>query len=497
MLPWLMERGEVPVAEMAARFELTEAELVGDLELAAMCGLPPFVDEMIDVFIDEGVVFAGVPRLFTKPLRLTAPEGFALLIVGPGGDAAARRRSRRRRWPGRSTSWPAVLGDDGVVVDVPQPPATADLAAAVNDSARLRVRYWSANRDEATEREITPRSIFLDRGHWYVIADDSRSGRVAHVPHRPVRAVGAHRRDRSAAPTAPRRRAAERRSVVRRQRRAVGRAAARAAGALGGRAVSVAREHREADEAGAIVVRMAVASEQWLRTLLLRLGPARRGARAGGVARPRRRRGATSCWQRYETHRQLSGAGDAVGRAAGGAARRRWRRRRRARRAAAPARCRSARTVGEAVRQLPIGVEPARQRERAQRVRRSARRRRASCRPCAGTRHRTPRCGRRSGHRRAARPTRVSTCGPGGAARTIAAADAVDADGPDPEPPPPRGRDQAGPPIEHPAVAIDHDEADLQHVMAAQRQPRRLDIDDGEAHLVELRIHEPNHTPGV
>ena len=71
-----------------------------------------------------------------------------------------------------------VLGDDGVVVDVPQPPATADLAAAVDDNARLKVRYWSARRDETTEREITPRSIFLDRGDWYVIADDGRSGEV-------------------------------------------------------------------------------------------------------------------------------------------------------------------------------------------------------------------------------------------------------------------------------------------------------------------------------
>ena len=135
MLPWLMERGEVPVAEMAARFELTEAELVGDLELAALCGLPPFIDEMIDVFIDEGVVFAGVPRLFTRPLRLTAPEGFALLSSGraamqlPGADpdgalaraldklaGSARRRRRRRRraaatgdrrrWPPRSTTTP-------------------------------------------------------------------------------------------------------------------------------------------------------------------------------------------------------------------------------------------------------------------------------------------------------------------------------------------------------------------------------------------------------
>ena len=81
MLPWLMERGEVSVAEAAARFELSEQEVVRDLELASMCGLPPFLDEMVDVFIDEGMIFTGVPRLFTRPLRLTAPEGFALLAA--------------------------------------------------------------------------------------------------------------------------------------------------------------------------------------------------------------------------------------------------------------------------------------------------------------------------------------------------------------------------------------------------------------------------------
>jgi proteasome accessory factor C len=269
MLPWLMERGEVPVAEMAARFELTEAELVGDLELAALCGLPPFIDEMIDVFIDEGVVFAGVPRLFTKPLQLTAPEGFALLSAGraalqlPGAEldgSLARALDKLA----------SVLGDDGVVVDVERPPAAADLAAAVNDNARLRVRYWSANRDEATEREITPRSIFLDRGHWYVIADDDRSGEsrtfridrfehwvrtgVIDMPGDGSKAAAPPSGDQwfadSDVPSVvlrlapPGRWAAERYPV---------------------------REERDVD--GALVVRMAVANEQWLRTLLLRLGP--------------------------------------------------------------------------------------------------------------------------------------------------------------------------------------------------------------------------------
>ena len=57
-------RGEVPLAEVAERFRLTESQVAADLELVAMCGLPPFVDELIDIFIDEGTVFVGVPRLF-------------------------------------------------------------------------------------------------------------------------------------------------------------------------------------------------------------------------------------------------------------------------------------------------------------------------------------------------------------------------------------------------------------------------------------------------
>jgi proteasome accessory factor C len=269
MLPWLMERGEAPVAEMAARFELTEAELIGDLELAALCGLPPFIDEMIDVFIDEGVVFAGLPRLFTKPLRLTAPEAFSLLSAAraamqlPGADPDGSLARALAKLAG-------VLGDDGVVVDVPQPPAAVDLAAAVTDSARMSVRYWSARRDEATEREITPRSIFLDRGDWYVIADDSRSGELrtfrvdrfeawTRTGDIDPPAVGA------SAVTPP---SGDHWFVDSDVPSVVLRLAPQAHWAAERYPV-----REETEDGDAVIVRMAVASEHWLRTLLLRLGP--------------------------------------------------------------------------------------------------------------------------------------------------------------------------------------------------------------------------------
>lgn len=174
MLPWLMERGEVPVAEMAERFGLTEEQLVKDIELVSMCGLPPYVDELIDVWIDEGVVSTGVPRVFTKPLRLSAPEGFALLAAArvamqlPGADVdgpLARALDKLAR----------ALGDV-VTVDQPQPAATAVIAAAADAAERVRITYWSASAEASSERDITPRRVFLDRGRWYVVADDHRSG---------------------------------------------------------------------------------------------------------------------------------------------------------------------------------------------------------------------------------------------------------------------------------------------------------------------------------
>ncbi len=184
MLPWLMEAGEVPLAEVAARFDMSEADVSRDLELVAMCGLPPYVDEMVDVFVDEGMVFVGVPRLFTRPLRLTAPEGFSLLAAAraamelPGADPSgplARGLDKLAKVLGQAG---LETGDDtaGVVVDLARPPLADEVAAAAGDAAELTIRYYTPSQDAVTVRTIVPRHVFTEGGKWYVRADDDRSG---------------------------------------------------------------------------------------------------------------------------------------------------------------------------------------------------------------------------------------------------------------------------------------------------------------------------------
>lgn len=173
ILPWLMEQGEVPVEEAAQRFSVGVDDLIRDLELVSMCGLPPYVDEMIDVFIDEGMIFVGVPRLFTRPLRLSEVEAFELLAAGraamqlPGADPdGALARGLRKIAIG--------LGEDdtGVLVVNPTPPIVQELTDAVENGQRVEIRYQSSASAEPTLRPIEPFVVFSSQGNWYAHAHD-------------------------------------------------------------------------------------------------------------------------------------------------------------------------------------------------------------------------------------------------------------------------------------------------------------------------------------
>jgi proteasome accessory factor C len=277
MLPWLMEVGEVSLAEVARRYDMTETQVQQDLELVAMCGLPPFVDEMIDVFVDEGMVFVGVPRLFTRPLRLTAPEGFTLLAAGraamelPGADPEGPLGRGLRKLASALGDVGLDTGADdtaGVAVDLARPAVTDELAEAAVSGVELEVSYYTPARDEVGDRVIVPRHVFVESGNWYVLADDGRSGqrrtfridriesvRPTGVVVPPDEAVGAPEEFfvDAEVPRATVRLAPEARWVV---------------------------EEYPVDEVialerpvGWVEVRLPVSSDRWLAKLLIRLGP--------------------------------------------------------------------------------------------------------------------------------------------------------------------------------------------------------------------------------
>jgi proteasome accessory factor C len=180
MVPWLLESGGSTVAELAARFGVSEEDVVRDLTLVMCCGVPPYgAEHMISVMLDDdGSVLAWKGPFFNRPMRLTPTEGFAVLAAGralldvPGADSAALGSALSKL--------ESALGSGSVSVDLGVPPLLSVVREAAASGARLSVSYYSAWRDEVTSRSIDPWLVFSQEGRWYVTALDASSGEVRH-----------------------------------------------------------------------------------------------------------------------------------------------------------------------------------------------------------------------------------------------------------------------------------------------------------------------------
>jgi proteasome accessory factor C len=170
ILAWLAQVGEARIDDVAERFELTPAELVTELEMAACCGVPPYTpDQLMEIVVTDTSVSIRVGTALARPRRLSPSEGFALAtsarallaVAGSDEDGALSRAL---------VKLDRALGGQEVEVELDTPALLPLVREAVADHRRLAVTYYSASTDRVTEREISPQRLFATAGHWYVDA---------------------------------------------------------------------------------------------------------------------------------------------------------------------------------------------------------------------------------------------------------------------------------------------------------------------------------------
>lgn len=179
ILPWLMKRNRVRLSEVAKQFRMSENDLVADLQMAAVCGVPPYTpDALVDVFIDDGWVVAEIPKLFSRPLRLTSAEMYAIIAMVEAAQhlPGSPSRSVLKNAVAKLARLMPETTDAPVMIDLPKDPLLQELQTAQRDSLELRIEYFNPARSETSQRTIRVGRIFSEHGHWYVLADDEKSG---------------------------------------------------------------------------------------------------------------------------------------------------------------------------------------------------------------------------------------------------------------------------------------------------------------------------------
>ncbi|HEX7168241.1 MAG TPA: WYL domain-containing protein [Acidimicrobiales bacterium] len=275
MVPWLLEEGGSTVADVARRFDMSEDEVWRDLTLLMCCGLPPYGGgDLIDVIVDDDGTIEALPGpFFERPMRLTSVEGFAVLAAGralQGVAADAGAGAAGAALASALEKLETALGASGTLaVDLEAPRFLAEVRAAAEAGERVRVAYYSAWRDELSERVVEPLTVHSREGRWYVEAVDVTSrGEPRRLRVDRIRSLErtGERFERPASPPAPPEQLFS-------------------PGALGVEVVLVlppsARwvveafdvEEAEELEGGRLRVRLVTAGERWLERLLLRAGP--------------------------------------------------------------------------------------------------------------------------------------------------------------------------------------------------------------------------------
>jgi proteasome accessory factor C len=175
VVPWIVARDGPTIDQVCARFDMSEADLLADLDLVFCCGVHPFTpDALIDVVVDEGRVWISYADYFDRPLRLTPEEGLALVAAGsalkavPGADPAGPLARAIEKIAG-------VLGlDADAIVDVhlgAVAQGTLDtLRRAVDEARQVEIDYYTYERDDRARRVVDPYAVYAAEGEWYLTA---------------------------------------------------------------------------------------------------------------------------------------------------------------------------------------------------------------------------------------------------------------------------------------------------------------------------------------
>jgi proteasome accessory factor C len=186
LVPYVVSRKVVGMAETAAAFGITERQLVDDLNMLWCVELrspDPYCP--IDLSYEGGEIVVSEAESIDRPLRLGVDEASALLVALrmlaelPGmGDRSALGRTIAKLEAaagaaGAASTQVAVQLDNRAEQD-----ALAGVTEALADARRLHLSYYVPGRDEATERDVDPMRLVMVDGRSYLEGWCRRAGAV-------------------------------------------------------------------------------------------------------------------------------------------------------------------------------------------------------------------------------------------------------------------------------------------------------------------------------
>ncbi|KMS88441.1 helix-turn-helix transcriptional regulator [Prauserella rugosa] len=177
LVPYLLARPGIRIDQAAQDFDVTPKQLRRDLELLWMCGLPGYgPGDLIDLSFDGDTVSVTFDAGMRRPLRLTGAEASALVIAlralaeTPGvvdTDAVHRAIAKIEAAAGEAEPAGVVVGHG--LREGERTAHTRELVRqALQEGRAVRMRYYTASKDEMTDRTVDPMRLLIVQAVAYL-----------------------------------------------------------------------------------------------------------------------------------------------------------------------------------------------------------------------------------------------------------------------------------------------------------------------------------------
>lgn len=172
MLPWVIANPGATTAEVCDRFGYTKRELMSDLDLVFVCGLPGYgPGDLMVAYIDEDEVVVDMADYFSAPLRLNSAEALGLLAAGMALTSTGQAPPALERAVAKLSAVLVPDAEEAFSVDLSVNSDHVDtLRRGAADHQVVDIVYTGLATGETKERSIEPWSVFSALGNWYVSA---------------------------------------------------------------------------------------------------------------------------------------------------------------------------------------------------------------------------------------------------------------------------------------------------------------------------------------
>ena len=173
LVPYINTHQGIALKDLAAVFEVSNAQMVNDLTTLWMCGLPGYTPlELMDLDFESGYVNISNAPTLAKPRSVTFDEGVALIL---GLDLLRAtiptdRSDLLEKIDSLSARLSSIINLNSTFSVVA--PVNQGVAAAIDEAlasrSSLEIEYHSMYRDEITQRTIFPIEIIQVEGQQYL-----------------------------------------------------------------------------------------------------------------------------------------------------------------------------------------------------------------------------------------------------------------------------------------------------------------------------------------